>query len=198
MQSRSRSPLRHFLPILIACQTLAMSAGAQGPEDWVAGPNERPVEATIIDGRPPRGYHMPVVDREALRRSKATSVLWNTPALDWSYGCSPTSAAMLFGYYDRNGFPDMYTGPANSGVFPLPTDSTLWGETVYAPSGVTCMECPLSASHQGIDGRASRGHVDDYWIDAGNPGPDPYIVNGWAEHAYGNCTADYMLSLIHI
>ena len=26
------------------------------------------------------------------------------PAYDWWYGCSPTSAGMMMGYYDRNGY----------------------------------------------------------------------------------------------
>ncbi|MEJ2740745.1 MAG: hypothetical protein P8105_13120 [Dehalococcoidia bacterium] len=45
--------------------------------------------------------------------------LSEVPAFDWCYGSSPTAAAMLFGYYDRNGYADMYTGPANNGVCPL-------------------------------------------------------------------------------
>ncbi|MCX6012099.1 MAG: YDG domain-containing protein, partial [Chloroflexi bacterium] len=106
---------------------------------------------------------------------------------DWSYGCSATSAAMLFVYYDRTGYGNMYSGSTNGGVCPL--DNSMWGETVY-PS-VTCHECPLSATHKGIDGRTSMGHVDDYWIDYQNAGPDPYVSN-WIEHTQGNCTGDYM------
>ena len=33
--------------------------------------------------------------------------LTGVPAFDWSYGCSATSAAMLFGYYDRTGYSNM-------------------------------------------------------------------------------------------
>ena len=32
---------------------------------------------------------------------------------------------------------------------------------------------------------------DDYWINTGDPGPDPFIGN-WAEHSHGECTADFM------
>jgi hypothetical protein len=35
------------------------------------------------------------------------------------------------------------------------------------------------------------GHVDDYWIYYGQPGPDPWEGN-WTEHTYGDCTGDYM------
>ncbi|GAJ01864.1 unnamed protein product, partial [marine sediment metagenome] len=47
-------------------------------------------------------------------------------------------------------------------------------------------------THQGKDGRTIRGHVDDYWIDFGDAGPDPWIVNGWIEHTPGDCTGDFM------
>jgi len=115
------------------------------------------------------------------------NALSDVPAFDWSYGCSATSAAMLFGYYDRTGYSNMYTGPANGGLCPL--DNSIWGQTVW-PS-VTCGECPLSASHNGIDGRTMNGHVNDYWIDYGRSGPDPYYGH-WTEHTAGDCVADYM------
>ncbi|MCX5977232.1 MAG: hypothetical protein NTV33_10510, partial [Coprothermobacterota bacterium] len=114
--------------------------------------------------------------------------LGNVPAFDWSYGCSATSAAMMFGYYDRTGYPAIYTGPTNGGVCPL--DNSVWGHTHYP--GVTCGESPISATHNGVDGRATRGHVDDYWIDYGNAGPDPYIANGWAEHSPFDSAGDFM------
>jgi hypothetical protein len=57
------------------------------------------------------------------------NIIPEVPAFDWSYGCSPTAAAMLFGWYDRNGFTNIYRGPANGGVAPL--DNSLWGDTVY-------------------------------------------------------------------
>jgi len=117
----------------------------------------------------------------------AINSLLNVPAFDWSYGCSATSAAMLFGYYDRIGYSNMYTGPTNSGVCPL--DNSVWGHTTYP--NVTCGEMPLSATHNGIDGRAIKGHVDDYWIDYDNDDPDPYLGN-WAEHTLGDSTGDYM------
>jgi len=51
--------------------------------------------------------------------------------------------------------------------------------------------CPLSATLQGLDGRTTRGHVDDYWTGFMSSAPDPFLGN-WPEHAYGECTADYM------
>lgn len=45
------------------------------------------------------------------------------PAFNWSFGCSATSAAMIAGYYDRNGFDNMYAGPTNGGLMPLDNSS---------------------------------------------------------------------------
>ena len=116
----------------------------------------------------------PVVERT----TAAGVTLSGVPAFNWCYGCSATSAAMMFGYYDRTGFPGMYTGPVDGGVCPL-TNAT-WG---YG-------ESPLSATHMGKDGLATRGHVDDYWVGTGSSG-DPYLGN-WTQHEYADCTADYM------
>ena len=137
------------------------------------------IDAITINGppEPPPGFERPAV----LDGATAVDVtLGDVPAFDWSYGCSATSAAMIAAYYDRTDYPDVYTGTTNSGVMPM--DNSIWGEG----------ECPLSATHQGIDGRVTRGHVDDYWIATNQPGPDPYVLNGWTEHTLGNCTGDFM------
>jgi|GEM_PF-661388 len=117
----------------------------------------------------------------------AVNTLPDVPAFDWSYGCSATSAAMLFGYYDRSGYAGMYTGPTDGGVCPL--NNSVWGHTSW--HSVTCGECPISATHNTVDGRATKGHVDDYWVDYGQAGPDPYDGR-WTEHSLGDCVADYM------
>lgn len=106
------------------------------------------------------------------------------PAFAWSYGSSNTAGAMIAGYYDRAGFANMYTGPTDGGCMPLTNAS--WGT-----SNLEGNECPLSATRQGVDGRTTRGHVDDYYVQEGNIGPDPYFGN-WQEHALGECTGDYM------
>ena len=103
-------------------------------------------------------------------------MLSGVPTSRWTYGCSATSAGMMFGYYDRNLYSNMYTGPSNGGVAPL---SNLGGQ------------CSIIATQSGFDGRSVKGHVDDYWIDYGSAGPDPWEGN-WAEHAWADCTADYM------
>jgi len=116
------------------------------------------------------------------------NVIAGVPALSWVFGCSATSAAMMFGYYDNIGYSDMYTGPTNGGVFPMTNEA--WG---YADiKGESRALCPLSATRLGDDGRTIKGHVDDYWVKIYSSLPDPYITGSWTEHRQGDCTADYM------
>jgi hypothetical protein len=145
-----------------------------------------------VPGRPPENRVMAVAVPEP-EPQLGVNALSQVPAFDWSYGCSATSAAMLFGYYDRTGYSNMYAGPTNGGVCPL--DNSVWGHTAYPDTcgdgAVTCGECPLSATSNGLDGRVINGHVDDYWIAYGCAGPDSWNGN-WTEHTHGDCTADYM------
>lgn len=108
--------------------------------------------------------------------SQSAVMIAGVPTSSWTYGCSATSAGMLFGYYDRTGYSNMYAGPANGGVAPL------------ADLG---NQCSIIATKDGFDGRTGRGHVDDYWKGTGQGGPDPFEGN-WTEHTWGDCTADHM------
>jgi hypothetical protein len=142
-------------------------------------------EAVKIDvpGRKPPHLRMPAVQKAA-----GDVLLNNVPAYDWSFGCSATSAAMMAGYYDNTGYPGVYTGPANGGIAPM--NNSTWGSVII--NGETRSLCPLSATRLNLDGRSTRGHVDDYWVMSGSSDPDPYITNGWTQHAYGSCTGDFM------
>ncbi len=111
---------------------------------------------------------------------RAPVLLPNVPAFDWCYGCAATSGAMLAGFYDNNGYANMYAGPTNGGTCPM--TNAVWG------SG----HCPLSATEQGYDGLGVRGHVDDYWISYQSSAPDPYITGAWTQHTHANCTGDFM------
>lgn len=142
----------------------------------------RQVVEIKVPGVLPGKYKMP----EA-QPTDAAVMLSKVPAYDWSFGCSATAAAMMAGYYDNNGHPEIYTGPANGGVAPM--NNSIWGQAII--NGETRALCPLSATRQGLDGRVTKGHVDDYWINAGSNAPDPYIGN-WPQHAYGDCTGDFM------
>ena len=164
-------PLRSGIAIVVAAVVAtATCALAQDPDIRVD-----PTHFVIHVGAGAEGAGAPPAGS-----GNAIAKLTDVPAFDWCYGCSATSAAMMMGWYDRTGYPNMYTGPTNGGVCPM--DNSSWGTR----------ECPLSATHQGYDGLAIRGHVDDYWISSGSGGPDPYVASGWAQHAWGDCTADYM------
>jgi hypothetical protein len=135
----------------------------------------------VIPPSPPPPNYAPASKPEPMpNQAQGVSILSNVPAFDWCYGCSTTAAGIVVGYYDRISYDRMYTGPANGGVCPL--DNGVWGY----------QECPIVASHQGIDGRSNRGHVDDYWVATYSCASDPYITGGWAQHSPRDCIADFM------
>ncbi|MGM0427937.1 MAG: C39 family peptidase [Thermodesulfobacteriota bacterium] len=150
----------------------------------------RTIDEVIVPSRPnpPKGFTPKVVMVPKPDDQAGTNTISNVPAMTWCFGCSATSAAMMFGHYDNVGYTNMYAGPTNGGVFPMTNAS--WGTTVI--NGETRALCPLSATMNGLDGRTTRGHVDDYWIKYGSTSPDPFITNGWTEHTHGDCTGDYM------
>jgi PKD repeat protein len=141
------------------------------------------VVAIIVPGKPPDNHHEPI----AIPSRSAVNLTY-VPAFDWSFGCSATAAAMAAGYYDNNGYPDMYTGPTNGGIMPM--DNSSWG--IVEINGEIRAQCPLSATRNTVDGRTTRGHVNDYWVQYGSTSDDPYIINGWTAHTYGDCTGDFM------
>ena len=145
--------------------------------------NGKEVIIVKVPGKPPENYRAPLAVIPA-----SAVILPDVPAYDWSFGCAATSAAMIAGYYDRTGYPNMYNGPTNSGLAPM--DNSAWGSVIL--NGETRKQCPISATRNGVDGRTTRGHVDDYWVKYGDPGPDPFINNGWTEHTYESCTGDFM------
>jgi YD repeat-containing protein len=163
---------------------LAVTGAALTPEtssqvDWVELPDGQLLKRIVVPPGLPPATKMATVEVPPTNKAAGVNVLEDVPAFDWAYGCAATSAAMMAGYYDNVGYPNIYTGPANGGVCPM--DNSVWG---YG-------ECPLSATHQGYDGRSNRGHVDDYWVAIYSSDPDPYIVGGWPEHS-PDCTGDFM------
>ena len=146
----------------------------------------------IINGPPvpPPGYEL---ERAAVALPKSyqeagVKIITDVPAFNWVFGCSSVSGAMIAGYYDRNGYPNIYTGPTNGGVMPL--DNSSW--PTWSDGDATYPNLPLAASHQGVDGRATRGSIDDYWVQYGSSASDPYITNGWMQHDWGEAIGDYM------
>ena len=183
--------------LLLVPTTLLSKVAAEGPDSryfrvrTIAAGDGTTLAESIISGPPerPPGYASSSVSRlPEPNLTQGINVLSGVPAFNWSFGCSATSAAMIAGYYDRTGYPNMYTGPTNGGLMPL--DNSSWPDWEDS-AGDTRHQCPLSATHNGLDGRTTNGHVDDYWISYLEEGPDPFEGN-WPEHSYGDCTADYM------
>ncbi len=150
------------------------------------------LEKVIINGPPdpPLGYYLEkfsVLLPEPNRESGTNSL--TVPAYDWSFGCSAISATMIAAYFDINGFPAIYTGPTNGGVMPM--NNSIWPDWVDG-CGDTLAQNPLSATHLGLDGRATKGHVDDYWTCYESPADDPWIIGSWTEHTPDDSTGDFM------
>lgn len=154
---------------------------------------------TLVDGTQISGYIIngprePLPEYEAERAASiqplsTTGVIPDFPSFDWVFGCSAVSGAMIAGYYDRGAYPNMYTGPTNGGVMPL-TDTSwpTWTDVNSDPYPNN----PLIASHMGVDGLATKGSIDDYWIQYGSTANDPYITGSWTQHTWGSAIGDFM------
>lgn len=143
------------------------------------------ITKNIINGPPgpPSGYGS---DDDGTVFPAASKIL-TLPGYTWVFGCSAVSGAMIAGYYDRNGYPNMYTGPTAGGVMPLTNASWPTWNDGYK----TYPNNPLVASHQGVDGRTTKGSIDDYWVKYLSTAADPYIGH-WAQHTWGSAIGDYM------
>ena len=140
--------------------------------------------------QPPPGFEVqrPAVSLPKPDIAAGVNVL-TVPAFTWVFGCSAVSGSMVAGYYDRNGYPNMYTGPTNGGLMPLNNSSwPTWIDGVNQ----TYPNNPLVASKNGVDGRTIRGSIDDYWIGYGNTADDPYITGNWTQHIWGTAIGDFM------
>ncbi len=168
------------------CHAVALGQSIAGPTtDFDKLPPKKlvNVERSIINSppAPTPGVARPLAPVGA---KSATSKSLSVPTSTWTYGATATAAGMVFAYYDRNGFANMYTGPANGGVCPL-TDV---GQGIAAPiTGA----CSIIATQNGFDGRLTPGHVDDYWVATGTTGSDPW-EGVRPQHVWGGCTADFM------
>lgn len=148
------------------------------------------VSGTVINGpsKPPAGYDIQRRSVSMLSVNASTSKLLTAPAFSWVYGCSAVSGSMIAGYYDRNGYPNMYSGPTNGGVMPL--DNSSW--PIWSDGSSSYRANPLVASRSGVDGQVGRGSIDDSWVAYGSGSADPYLTNSWTQHSFGSAIGDYM------
>jgi hypothetical protein len=197
-----RNPLLRLVMLFVVVVAIALGSA---PIALSAGDTSNPyysVETiTLRDGTqldrvtisgpptPPPGYELEraPVPPSALHQLAASLTL-PVPAYTWVFGCSAVSASMIGAYLDRTGFPNIYTGPTNGGVMPM--SNSVWG--TWTDGDRTYPANPLTASRNGLDGRAIMGSIDDYWIQYGSTAADPYITGGWAQHAWGDAVGDYM------
>ena len=90
--------------------------------------------------------------------------------------------------YEGSEYPNLYGEPLNGGVMPLNNSS--WGSWTDA-AGDTYSHNPLSASQDGLDGKTTPGHIDDYWFGDGYLTPEPYVKDDRQEHV-ADSLGDYM------
>jgi hypothetical protein len=151
------------------------------------GKEEREIFILNSPPIPPLDTRNTIIEEESLDLNSV--IISDVPTSKWTYGCAATTAGMLFGYYDRIGWGNMYTGPTNGGVCPLKNLGQ--GCPEYYNDYPIPGSCYIIATENGLDGITTRGHVDDYWISENSPGPDPWDGN-WEEHEWDLCLADYM------
>jgi hypothetical protein len=93
----------------------------------------------------------------------------NTCDYKWWYGCSPTSAGMMIGHYDRNGYGGLdYSNLVPGGM----AESNTYGAGPYLANNAI----------------ASAGHIADFYSGGYNASGDD-VAPPW--HAF-NCLADFM------
>jgi len=93
---------------------------------------------------------------------------------DWWYGCTPTSAGMMMGHYDRHGYNQQsYCNAVAGGVAEVSS---------HGGGGSSLL---------GNNAIASPGHVADFWVGYGQSGNDP-LASGRTLPAEFDCLADYM------
>jgi YD repeat-containing protein len=184
------------------CWLWGVSAHAQDPAAAPQGrhyivntmrlPDGTLIDQVIINGSPvpPPGFELQrrPVSLPQPNVAAGVNILSNVPAFNWVFGCSAVSGAMIAGYYDRTGWANMYMGPTSGGVMPLTNAS--W--PTWSDGSSTYPTCPLIASKNGVDGRSTRGSIDDYWVQYNSTAQDPYITGGWTQHAWGDAIGDYM------
>ncbi|MGA1863902.1 MAG: hypothetical protein ACMUHX_02445, partial [bacterium] len=114
-------------------------------------------------------------------------VALSAPDYNWWYGCAPTSAGMIMGYYDIYGYNGITYDLILGGVAelssyypnsPFPIDRPL---DPPSPTGPTLL-CNKAI--------ASAGHLADFWLSYGSTG-DP-LASGRIIPAQFDCLADFM------
>jgi hypothetical protein len=148
-----------FLALLV--QLVPCMAHAAGTEE----------EGMSMAGGPPSAKELSTFARTYTFPPENAVVVPGVPNYFWSYGCGPTSAAMLLAYYARGEYPAIFD------VVP-PMDNSEYGHTDNGE--YVTGEIPFAVS---------TAHLRDYWREFLS-NADPYRRN-WEKHA-PDCLADHM------
>jgi len=107
----------------------------------------------------------------------------NGPSYGWWYGCTPTSAGMMMGYYDQKGYGGLYYSSLVPGG--VAEASTVYGDPLW-----NALVKPVIAS---------QGYRNDYYLKGGVPDNNAGFtaVGKWNDDVLNpvraaNCLADYM------
>ncbi|MDY6914030.1 MAG: hypothetical protein SVT52_06205 [Planctomycetota bacterium] len=120
------------------------------------------------------------------------TVLSSVPSYEWWFGCAPTAAGMLAGYYDGLGYGNLIVGDAST-----QTDEV---NEAIASSGDGTYFCDSSGYHEmpgTVHATVGTGHIGDYAIydgidDSGGLAyPDMSSVDPGGAHV-DDCLADFM------
>ncbi|MGE5462744.1 MAG: S-layer homology domain-containing protein [Syntrophothermus sp.] len=179
--------------------------------------NGKIIKKHSINGplQPPPGFEK---QRQPVALPKANGRTTNAislPGSNWVLGCSAGAAADIAAGQDQppqypitcslnaasleaasspallSGWTNLYAGPTNGGVMPVGYNPwSTWTDSL----GDTYANNPLIASHKGLDGRTTRGTIDDYWVGYESEAPDPYITGKWTQHAWADAIGDYMFT----
>jgi hypothetical protein len=106
--------------------------------------------------------------------------LTEVPDYSWWAGCFGTASGNLAGFWDRHGYPNIYTGPTDGGVAPLSDGGKFGIRSMWS-------------SQKGLDGRPTDqpGHRDDYWTEYEFTGQDRYVTEARTEHS-PDCIGDFI------
>ena len=168
---RKRKGLPVILALVCLSAFLAAAALAQDTGDLDSDPGTGPGEMmgmTAVTATLPSDY----------------TYLPTFPRFFWSYGCAPTSGAMIAGYYDNSGLPRMVRH-ADGSDYLCPTGDYPNDNADFLKPGDDAdmfpSRCAIAATEAGVFGRASnnKGHVEDYvattdWCDLTHVAEDPY------------------------
>ena len=158
--------------LLIAIGSIASGIALRAPADsaWTQITVDGQVlDAMDMDSPPPwLSEPTPMLQPSGTIPPTTAVMISGVPTSSWNYGCSATAAGMIFGYYDRIGYDNMWAG----GEVPLYMGDMNLGTA-----------CTLIATPQDIA---------DYWVSYGSAGPDPWQTDGRSDHVWADCVADFM------